>query len=239
MRGWGLLAFLSAAAAAEPEPVLLTGLLEAFRSRDVYAPLSEVVTQIAVHVGDSVAAGDTLACLAAEDLRLIEDEARVAYLKVKARLNRAEPLYAEGGLSTQALETVRYETEAARIRWHRARRDRDRAVVRAPIAGQVVECLIHVGTFTAPRMRLFRIIASDTLKTELFIPANQVKAVQVEQAVIAWPKAAPEQRLQGSIVRVSPVLDPESGTCQVQALFPGVGDSIKPGTVVRVQIGAE
>ena len=40
-------------------------------------------------------------------------------------------------------------------------------------------------------------------------------------------------------MRISPVLDPESGTCAVLAVFPGAGRRTKPGTMARVELSEE
>lgn len=230
---------LLCAAVASAEPLVLTATLQPKKSADVFGYLSEVVQRVMVQVGDQVAEGDTLAQLDDTEFRLSEASARIAYLKVQGYLARAEALYAQKGLSKQEIETIRFQAVTARLQHQRALLDLSRCIILAPISGVVAECGIQPRDLTSPRQQLFQIVTMDDLKADLFIPADQVGAVHLNQAVTARPLASPEQPIQGKIVRISPVLDPESGTCQVLAIFPGAGRRLKPGTVARVELEQE
>ena len=185
--------------------------------------------------GDTVAIGDTLALLDDIELQLIERSAQIAYQKDQNQLSRTEKLHAQGGISTQDLETLQYDTEQARIRWQRAGLDLDHATILAPATGIIAECHTHADDLTTPRMHLFTIIAPDDLKATLFVPVDQLASIHMDQPVTALSLADSTQIINGIIVRVSPIIDPESGTCRVLAIFPKAGRTIKPGTVARIQ----
>jgi len=218
------------------DQLILTTTLEPAQSTQVYARLSGVVQHVTVQEGDTVTAGDTLAVLDNTELRLIERSARISYQKAQTQLSRAEQLHAKGGISTQTLESLRYDAGIARIRWQRASLDLDRATILAPRGGVVSERHIHPGDQTTSGLLLFTIIAPDDLKAELFVPADQLNAIHPGLPVTASPVADSTQTIHGTIVHISPVINPQSGTSRALATFPDAGRTIKPGTVARVYL---
>ena len=243
----------SLAAAAEPAPAVAeahaaaprnagpwqaTVTLEAARTEVVYAHLAGIVRRVAVGVGDSVAAGDTLALLHDQDLRLSAESAALARLRAERRWERARRLHGKGGISTQELEGLEYTAQTARIRWQQARLDLGRTVLTASMAGVVSECHVQVGVATTVRMHAFRIIDPSDLRAELFLPADRVGGLRRGQPVRARAPALPES-LAGELVRLSPFVDPTSGTCRAVVLFRGAGDRLRPGSVVQVEVGRD
>ncbi len=221
---------------AQAADLVFTVPLEAAQSAEVYTLLAGQVKCMAVEEGKTVAEGDTLFWLEDAQLRLTEEEARLAHEQTQRLLARTLQLSQRIGLSAQEVEEARYQAETARIRHQRAQLDLSRAVILAPISGQVADCQVQAGSLTSPRQVLCRLIQAEDLKVELFIPADQVEGVRLHQEVMAWPSSTPAQRLTGRLVRLSPVVDPHSGRCRAEALFPGAGRRLKPGTVAQVRL---
>lgn len=221
--------------AAAPQ-LVLTATLEPAQSTAVYAAISGTVQRVTVQEGDTVVVGAPLALLESTELRLIERSACIAYQKAQNQLSRAEALHVKGGISTQTLESLQYDSEQARIRWQRAQLDLNRTTILTPTAGIIAECHTRASDITSPRLHLFTIINSDTLKVMLFIPADQLADICLNQPITASPIADSSQAISGIITHISPVIDPESGTCKAIAVFPNTSNTIKPGTVARVQI---
>ena len=233
---WIWLIVLVWVVSADAKDLVLTVPLIPVVSADVYAGIGAQVQRVCVKEGDRVAAGDTLTVLDDGTIRLAESAARVAYEKVKSRLERAERMQTRGLISAQQLEDLRYDVEAAHVRWERVLMDLVQAVVQTPIDGIVAECGVRTGDRASPRMLLFRVVNPEDLKAELFIPADRLSGVRIGQQVVARPDSGPERALEGRIVSLSPMIDPKSGTCRAVVLFPGAGKAVRPGTVARVQL---
>ena len=231
---WMWFPFLLCAVRVEAGDMALMAPLAPAQSVEVYAGITARVQVVAVAEGDRVAAGDTLVLLNDAVLRLVETVAAAAYRKGQAQLDRTERMHARGLISVEALESVRYETETARLQWSRARLDLSRAVVRSPMAGLIAVCQVREGDFTAPRKVLFQVIVPGDLVAEVFVPADCLTGVREGQGVTAQAGIAPDAVLLGRVMRVSPVIDPKSGTCRAVILFPGAGKVVRPGTLVRV-----
>ena len=215
-----------------------TATLEAARAEVVYAQLAGIVRRVAVGVGDSVAAGDTLALLHDQGLRLSEQSAELALQRAERRWERARPLHAKGGVSTQELEGLEYAAQSARIGWQQARLELGRTVLTASMAGVVSECHVQAGVATTVRMHAFRIIDPSDLRAELFLPGDRMTGLRRGQEVHARSPMLPEP-LVGELVQLSPFVDPTSGTCRAVVLFRGAGERLRPGSVVQVQVGRD
>jgi RND family efflux transporter MFP subunit len=234
--GWLLWAWVTSALA---EPLVLPVALEAAESAQVFTLQSGVVQRVQRTVGEAVALGDTLAGLEDGDLRLEEDAAALALQQAEKRLARIRPLFEQGGIAAQDLETLEFAVQTAQLRFRKAVLERERAILRAPIGGMVAEANVAVGERIAAGQVCFRIVDATDLQAELFVPVDRLAEVRLGQKVTAQGPASPAMRLQGSVVRISPLVDPESGRGAVRVRFPGAGKEVKPGTVVDVTLTEE
>ena len=230
------LLLLLGALPAWAEDLVLAAPLEAARTTPVYAQLAGMVRTIAAHEGQTVAAGDTLVCLDDTDLRLATEEHRLAYLHAQRFLDRVQQLQQRSLLSAQELEDAQYQAQTAHLRLQRAQLDLSRTVITAPMAGQVADLQVQPGSLVSLRQVLCQILAVQDLKAVLFIPSDQMEGISLHQEVLAWSTAAPTPKLQGHLVRLSPVVDPQNGLCRAEVLFPDAGRRLRPGTVVQVQL---
>ena len=234
-RVWTLILVLIPASANAGE-LVLSAPLEPATFADVHAGAPGEVRVVAVQEGDRVAAGDTLALLDDVELRLSEASRLAEYRQLGAQLERAERMRERGLISAAGFESTRCDVEAARIRWVRAVLALSRAVVLSPMSGLVVRCELQPGGYASAGRRLFRVIAPEDLKVELYVPADRVGGIRPGHLVTAQSDLHPDLSLPGHVLRISPVVDPASETCRVIALFPKAGARVRPGTVVRVSI---
>ncbi|MCC7264539.1 MAG: efflux RND transporter periplasmic adaptor subunit [Candidatus Latescibacteria bacterium] len=218
------------------EDLVLTVPLEAAQTTPVCAQLAGMVKTIRAQEGQQVATGDTLVCLDDTDLRLAAEEYRLAYLRAQRFFDRVQQLQQRSLLSAQELEDAQYQAQTAHLRLQRAELDLSRAVILAPMAGQVADLQIQKGGLISPRQVLCQLLQAQDLKAALFIPADQIAALRPHHPVTAWPASAPQQTLTGHLVRLSPLVDPQSGSCRAEVLFPGAGKHFKPGTIVQVKL---
>lgn len=220
----------------QAQDLVLTAPLEAAQTTPVCAQLAGTVQRLAAQEGQTVVAGDTLCCLDDTELRLAAEEYRLAYLRAQRFLDRVQQLQQQSLLSAQELEDAQYQAQTAHLRLQRAELDLSRAVILAPMAGQIAELQIQPGSLTSPRQILCQLLVPEDLKATLYIPADQIATIHLHQPVTAWPATAPTQRIQGHLTRLSPLVDPQSGSCRAEALFPGAGKHLRPGTLVQVKL---
>jgi membrane fusion protein, multidrug efflux system len=218
------------------EPIALQAALEAAHSTRVFSYQSGIVRQVVVQVGDLVAAGDTLALLADETLQLEERGARLAVDKAQSRLVRVQQLHANGGVSTQDLETLAFEVQAAELFWQKARMELAQAILIAPTCGIVAEVHTQEGERISAGRSLLLLIKPRDLKAEFFLAVDQLEVLQHDPVVATGTNG---KQVEGRITLISPLIDTASGTCRVVAEFPNAGQVFRPGMVVSIALNGE
>lgn len=210
--------------------------LEAENRVDVLAEAERHVTDLLVEEGDTVRAGQTML--------LLEDEAqRTALKRVESQLERSRleyerqrRLFEQDLISEQAYNQARYDMEQLELALEDAERELGYATVTAPISGIVTERLINVGDHVENHTKLFEIIDFDSIVARVFVPERQLAGLFVGQPARVLAQSLAGSR-EAAIERISPVVDPQSGTVKVTLGIPG-NQGLLPGMYVEVDLVA-
>ena len=210
--------------------------LEAESRVDVLAEDERHVTDLLVEEGDTVRSGQTLL--------LLEDEAqRTALKRVESQLARSRleyerqnRLFEQDLISEQAYNQARYDMEQLELALEDAERELGYATVTAPISGVVTERLINVGDHVETHAKLFEIVDFDSIVARVFVPERQLAGLFVGQPARVMAQSLAGSR-EAAIERVSPVVDPQSGTVKVTLGIPG-NQGLLPGMYVEVDLVA-
>ena len=217
------------------ELVLRTPLVPA-RSATIYAGMNARMQLVNFEVGDRVAKGDTLMVLTNRDLLVRETAARIALKKAQALQARWEVLHDKKLISDQQLENVRFDAEVAHCNWVTARMELDRTAIIAPQGGMVVEVNVKPGDWILAYTAVARVIDPLDLQVHLFVPEDRLNAIHKNMPLSAMPTAGEKRALPGRVVGISPIIDPQSGTCKVTGLFLNAGKHVRPGAMVDVTV---
>ena len=232
----GLFLMLIAAKASAEELMLRVPLVPA-RSATVYAGMNARMQQVNFEVGDRVTQGDTLMVLTRRDLRVKEAAARIALKKAQILKARLEMLHDKKLISDQQLENVRFDAEVAHYNWVAARMELDRTAIIAPQDGMVVEVNVKAGDWILAYTAVVRVIDRMDLQVHLLVPEDMLNAIHKNMPLSAVTTAGRKRVLRGRVIEISPVIDPENGTCKVTGLFLNAGKYVRPGALVNVTIG--
>ena len=213
-----------------------TATLEAENEATVVAKAPGVVKKILVEEGNYVKQGQILARL--------DDEQQVYKLKqAKANLNklqneyeRSKGLYEKNLISADAFDKVKYDFDAAKASYDLADLDLKYAAIRAPIGGVVSNRFIKVGNMIQLNQETFRITDFDPLNAVLFVPERHLNKLAKGQNVKIGVDALANYSFEGIIDRISPVVDPQSGTFKVTAIVRDPENKLKPGMFGRLNI---
>ena len=210
--------------------------IEAESRVDVLSEAERHVTDLLVEEGDKVRAGETLL--------LLEDEAqRTALKRVESQLARSrleferqERLFEQDLISDQAYNQARYDTEQLELALEDAERELSYATVMAPISGVVTERVVNVGDHVETHAKLFEIVDFDSIVARVFVPERQLPGLFVGQPARVLAQSLDGSR-QARVERISPVVDPRSGTVKVTLDIPG-NQGLLPGMYVEVDLVA-
>lgn len=212
-----------------------TAPLEARAEAQVVAKTSGVALQVLADVGDTVRAGDTLVRLDSARAALQAQQTAAQMHKLENEYARAQQLVAQQLISVADHDQIRYDLENARATNRLARLELSYANVAAPISGVIAQRSIKTGNFVQINTPIFRIVDVSRLEATLNVPERELATLQPGLPVELEADALPGERFEGSIDRVSPVVDAGSGTFRVVAVFDNAG-VLQPGMFGRIAI---
>ncbi len=213
-----------------------TASLESDEEALVVAKVGGEVEKIFVEEGDVVRAGQVLARLDGDRLRLEMEQARANLQKLQQEYDRNVELHERGLVSAGAFENIKYDLDSQRAAYNLARLELDYTEIKAPIAGIVSERFIKVGNTISINDSVFNITDLDPLLAYLFVPEREFRKLSPGQQADVTLDAIPGERFEAEILRISPVVDPQTGTFKVTLAVRDAGARLKPGMFGRFQI---
>ena len=108
--------------------------------------------------------------------------------------------------------------------------------LRAPLAGVVIERLIHAGQTVEANVVAFRVANLDQLWVELAVGERYLDGIRRGDPVEIRPIAHPDARVTGQIAYVGDVIDPLTGTAPVRVVLGNRERLLRPGQSVTARI---
>ena len=209
--------------------------LEAERHVDVVSRTQGLVETILVEEGDRVEEGQPLAQLDTDALELTLQEREVNMNSLESNYNRSQELLERELLSSQEFEQAKFQYEAARTQYESAKLQLAYATIRSPFAGIITERLIEVGNLVNANEVVFRTADLDPLLARIYVPEKDVGQVRAGQSVRINVEGS-DQTHTGRVARISPIVDPQSGTVKVTVEIRDRRGSLRPGMFSTVNL---
>jgi len=217
--------------------LVATATLESEKQADVVAKVSGLVDQLFVEEGHWVRQGDILARLDEKRLKIQVDQALVEMNRLEAYSKRGGDLFKKELISEEEYENLRYQHEAQKAAYELARLDLEYSSIKAPISGVITERLIRIGNQVNVNQKVFAIANFNPLVARVFVPENEMRRLKVNQPVKIIIDADGDELHEGRVTRVSPVVDPASGTVKATVEVTGSSNkTLKPGMCARLKI---
>jgi len=213
-----------------------TATLEAEEETEVVAKVGGVVKKLFVEEGDYVTEGQVLAKLDDEKLLVQVEQAKATLQKLENVYNRNEELFDKSLISADEFQRTKYEYEHQKAAYDLAQLDLNYSSIRSPIDGVVAERKIKVGNMVLPNQAAFRVTSLDPLLAVLHVPERQMGKLQAGQQAKLGVDAVKDKEFIGKIKRISPVVDPGTGTVKVTVEMHDPSRQLKPGMFARLNI---
>ena len=241
-----------------------TGPLVAEQQADISAERSGRIVNIAVQIGDRVKQGQVLALLDDRVLRSTADsqKARIASAQAAVReweaeessaragLRRADAMHADKIISDEDWERAKYKldetiAEVARYRNDETAAEADfttanlqleQSRIVAPFAGVVGRTSVRPAQEVKSGDVLFWITAESPLEVLFTVPETSMSAFPVGAQLDLTTADYPALHQRGRVGRVSPVVDPASGSVQVIGAVVNPSPLLKPGMQMQVRL---
>ncbi len=213
-----------------------TAPIEALAEATVIGKVGGEVREILVEEGDTVSKGQVLARLDGDRLRLELGESEAKLRKLQRDYERNIELSDMGLISTGDFEKIKFEMEALQASFNLAKLELDYTQIRAPIDGVVSERFIKLGGTISANDPVFRVTSFDPLVAYLHIPEREYRNIEADQAVSINIDALGGPPVIASVTRVSPIVDPETGTFKITIEIYDEQRRIKPGMFGRISV---
>jgi membrane fusion protein (multidrug efflux system) len=204
---------------------------------DIYPQTTGQVEALFVEEGKVVKEGEPLLKIDDRELRVDADEANGNYEHLKRNYARSQDLYQRNLINKQDYETQTYQLEQARLRLERSKIRLAYATVRAPFAGVISAREVQVGARVAGGTKVLSMVKLDDLVARVFVPGRYLPVVAENQPAVVTSEFLPNKTFTGWVKRISPVIDPKSGTFKVTVGVRGDKPSdLPPGLFVGVRV---
>jgi RND family efflux transporter MFP subunit len=232
-----------------------TGTISALNSVEIRPQVSSVITKVNIREGQYVKAGQPLFTLDArnDEVNVAKARAQLArdqasFADAQRQLARSRELLAQGFISQGAVDTNQtlVDTQQAVVTADRAAIQAAQVglsynLIVAPAAGRAGAINVYAGSTVQPGgTALVTITQLDPIAVAFSLPQRNLNdALQTMRSgggkVIA---VLPDSRgeVVGKLQFVDNVVDPNSGTVKVKAVFDNAGEKLWPGAFVNVRL---
>ncbi|MFT5451092.1 MAG: membrane fusion protein (multidrug efflux system) [Enterobacterales bacterium] len=212
-----------------------TASLEAAAEAAVTGRVSGIVTQVFVEEGDVVEEGQALAQLDIEKLSLELQQASARLNQAKNDLDRNEKIFAKGLVSSETYDRVKFEYAAQKAATDLAKLNVEHATIRASISGIIAVRYIKEGNLVQLNETAFQITDLSEIHAIVHIPESEKAGLAVGQLANVYVEASKHPFL-GKVVRISPIVDKDSGTIRVTVSLKDETAVLRPGMFSKVSI---
>lgn len=213
-----------------------TAPIEAFADAVVVAKVGGEVREILVEEGDEVARGQLLLRLDGDRLRFEARQAEANLRKLQRDYQRHVDLKERSLISDGDFEKIQYEMEALEATYNLAVLELGYTEIEAPIAGVVSERFVKIGNTIDASTPVFHITSRNPLIAYLHVPEREYRRLMPGQTASITADALQGVVFEGIVARVSPVVDPQTGTFKVTVEVEDPSRRLKPGMFGRISI---
>ena len=202
-----------------------TGNVEGFAVNNITPQQPRRIARLLVDVGDHVRAGQKLAELENSALA----QAKAQYDNNKANFERADELYKFGGESKANWESLKTAYEVSKLSYENML---ENTSLISPISGLVTARNYDVGDMVVASP-IFVVQQINPVKIYINVSESLYSYIKKGMSVDVELDALPEKKFEGKVSRITPLIDPQTRTFEVELTVANGKEEIKPGMYAR------
>ena len=205
---------------------VFTGNVEGHTVNNITPQQPRRIARLLVDVGDRVYAGQKLAEMENSALA----QAKAQYENNKANFERSQELYNFGGESKANYEAMKTAYEVSKFTYENML---ENTTLLSPISGVVTARNYDNGDMVAG-MPIFVVQRINPVK--IFVNVSESLYTHIKKGMVVDVEldALPEQKFEGKVSRITPMIDPQTRTFEVEITVANGKELIKPGMYARV-----
>ena len=230
----------------------ISGTLSADREARLRAEMSGAVLATMVEQGERVNEGTVLGRIddasvrdAALSARSAVAQATMAAEQATREWQRAKTLVAAGAIAERDVESADRANLGAQAQladakaWlSSAEKMLRNTIIKAPFAGVVAERAVSPGDIVSPGSPMFTVIDPKSLRVAASVPASALEDVRVGSPVVFTVNGS-DRVLEGRVLRVSPVVDPQTKQVLLLASVPSSAGGLVAGLFVEGRVASQ
>lgn len=202
-----------------------TGNVEGFAVNNITPQQPRRIARLLVDVGDHVRAGQKLAEMENSALA----QAKAQYDNNKANFERADELYKFGGESKANWESMKTAYEVSKLTYENML---ENTSLISPISGLVTARNYDVGDMVVASP-IFVVQQINPVKIYINVSESLYSYIKKGMSVDVELDAIPEKKFEGKVSRITPLIDPQTRTFEVELTVANGNEEIKPGMYAR------
>jgi RND family efflux transporter MFP subunit len=219
---------------------------EALHEADLGSKVSGEVTELNVDIGSRVKAGQVLVRMAVPDLIQARNAAAAQVAALRSAYERTVALAERNSVTQRSLAEAKSRLDGAIAEQAEAEAQMAYATIQAPFDGIVTARAIDRGdmVFQASSPKgsgepLLRVAQVDVIRVKTYVPDRDSIWVDAGDAATVAFEALPGRTFEGTVSRLSGVLDPATRTMLVEIDLQNHDGRIRPGFYGRTEIALE
>ncbi|GMR23676.1 MAG: hypothetical protein BMS9Abin37_2127 [Acidobacteriota bacterium] len=209
------------------------GSLEAENDVQIVARTQGPIVELAAEEGMRLSKGDLMLKIDETETLAQVEIAKVALKDALRAHERARAARESEIISEEVYDVALAQHESAEAQLMNAEINYSYTMVTAPFDGIVVERLVKLAENVTANQELFRFSEFDPLLCKIQVPEKELSRLRKGQTAHLNVEAWPDERFQASVLRISPVVDPATGTIRV-TLQVRARSKLSPGMFARV-----
>ncbi|MEC7948407.1 MAG: efflux RND transporter periplasmic adaptor subunit [Myxococcota bacterium] len=216
--------------------LITSGTLESEAQADITPETTGIVSRVLVEEGDPIRKGQLLAVIRNPSLDAGAERAGLERTKAAEAVGQAERLHAGGAISDRELQDARDALAIAEATHREATSSAGFTRIESPIAGTLAVRELRVGEVAGAAGRAFQVVDLTRLRVIVQLPERDLPRIATGQSAMLTGAYDAEARAAGTIERISPVVDAQTGTVRVTISADPEQTALRPGQFVKVRI---
>ncbi len=213
--------------------LLFSSNIDSEKTVDIYPMTYGIVEKINFDEGDRVNRGSVLAVLDDRDALINEKRAKITYMQQKLEFDRQKEIFEKNLISKEEYEKLKFNLEKSKLDWEQSKLLLSYTRITSPISGLVAKRYIKIGNKINTNQLAFYVIYTKEKIAIINVPEQEKDQIFLNQKAII---SSGNKVLNGYIKRISPAIDPESGTFKITIEVKDKKNIMVVGQFVNVKI---
>ncbi len=213
--------------------LLFSSNIDAEKIVDIYPMSSGIIRKILRDEGDKVRKDDALAILDDREAVINEKRAHINYKKLTNEFERKKLIFEKQMISKEEFDSLKHQMDTAKLDWEQNKLLLSYTRITTPISGVVTKRFFKEGNKVSTSQLAFSVVQNKEKIAVVNIPEQEKDNLFLKQktVIICGKKEVP-----GFVKRISPAIDPDSGTFKVTVHVNDKEDGLSVGQFANIKI---